>query len=578
MSKETGKLLEESRRQGRWFTAFLLVLMVGVFVLVALTITTDTKASSASLLVVFAFTLVAIRLLQKDVHAKFKSILDMLGSREAIEAKPVNIVSRNRVKALWRLVIAVGLPSQTMVVSAGDQAPGWEQSYRAGEFDDNGQFMGGSTIVHLVGHKGRLFAGNSYWQDSRNIWYGGKDRGTGWAQVLRLDKPGGRWTVDLEMGPQHLRVEILKSVTFKTDGRGRLLKEPVNLLVASTFNPKPDSVAISMFARDDATGKWTKSTVLSGPKPKDLDDRATRAIRVHHDKVTGVDRIFLPIGKLGIFSGVYDAAAPGKVRWDSKSESGPVEARPLAIIESGGKLLFSAGRKIYRRNDGESPSYTVVHDMSDLYPEVPNQDNGGIRGLSAIPSPGGGGESLLFAMAEGRRSRGAIYRLDPTRDGGYSRVRETYLDKLMSKYLKGNPVYMVLAAYNDIYPVVDPGSRETVHLIGFESWIGGHRFPIWGGNKKGGFYAGGMYAIRDKNGNYRLKEINGRITPAKPPLVATCVFARSPFEGPGRDLIYFGGHDGNYRPSHNMAWLFSTSLKNALRPDPVEQTSGGKPR
>ena len=477
------------------------------------------------------------------------------------------------VKVLMPILIGllvVGLLSQAMVVSASGQAPVWEQSYRAGQSDDNGQFMGGSTIVLLVGHKGKLFAGNSYWQDSRNVWYGGKDRSTGWAQVLRLDKSGGRWTVDLEMGPQHLRCEILKSVTFRTDGSGRLLKEPVNLLVACTFNPKPDSVAISMFTRDDATGKWTRSTVFSGPRPKVLDDRATRAIRVHHDKVTGVDRIFLPIGKLGIFSGVYDAAAPGKIRWDSKSESGPVETRPMAIIESGGKLLFSAGRKIYRRNDGQSPSYTVIQDVSDLYAKVPNQPSGGIRGLTSIATPGGGGDSLLFAMAEGKRSRGAIYRLDPKQDGSYARVREVYLDKLMSKYLNGNPVNMILAAYNDMFPVVDPKTRERVHLIGFESWIGGNRFPLWSANKKGGFYAGGMYAIRDKKGNYRLKEINGRITRAKPTLVSTKVFARSPFKGPGRDMLYFAGHDPNFRPSHDTAWIFSTSLENALRQDPVE--------
>jgi len=341
--------------------------------------------------------------------------------------------------------------------------------------------------------------------------------------------------------------------------------------VASTYTPNNDSVAVSFFTRDDATEKWAKSSVYSGPKPKDLEDRSTRAILVHRDRVTGVDRIFLSIGKLGVFSGVYDAAAPGKVRWNPKSESGPVETRVLAIIESGGDLLFSAGRKIYRRNDGESPSYTIVQDMSDLYPEIAAQPSGGIRGLSAIPAPGGNGESLLFAMAEGGHSRGAIYRLDPNKDGNYSRVREVYLDELMSKYLNGNPVYMVLAAYNEIYPVVDPGTGETVYLIGFESWIGGHRFPLWGADEKGGFYAGGMYAIRDKKGNYRLKEINGRNTPAKPPLVATTVFARSPFKGYGGDLIYFGGHDGNHRPSHNMAWVFSTSLENALRAELVEQ-------
>ena len=79
-----------------------------------------------------------------------------------------------------------------------------------------------------------------------------------------------------------------------------------------------------------------------------------------------------------------------------------------------------------------------------------------------------------------------------------------------------------------------------------------------------------MYAIRDKKGNYRLKEINGRITRAKPTLVSTKVFARSPFKGPGRDMLYFAGHDPNFRPSHDTAWIFSTSLENALRQDPVE--------
>ena len=76
---------------------------------------------------------------------------------------------------------------------------------------------------------------------------------------------------------------------------------------------------------------------------------SVRAMCVHLDKVTGVDRLFLTIGTLGIFSGVYDESVPGKVKWSPNSECGSVETRPLAIVEANGDLLFSAGRKIYRQ-------------------------------------------------------------------------------------------------------------------------------------------------------------------------------------------------------------------------------------
>ena len=471
-----------------------------------------------------------------------------------------------------------------MVVAADEISPGWERFYQAGVADLNGQYMGGSETMHIVSHNGRLFASIGYWEDSRNIWYGGKDPGAGWAQVVRLDKPDGQWEVDLAMGPQYLRAEILKSITFTTDGKGKALKTPVHLLVAGAYTPKRKTVEITFFTRDDATGKWVTSTIYSGPKPDDLEDRSVRALCVHRDKVTGIEHIFITIGKLGIFSGVYDAVAVGKVRWDPHSESGPVEARPLAIVQAGSDLLFSAGRKIYRRNDGTSPSYSVVRDMSDLYPQAASeatfQPCGGIRGLSVIPNPSGKGDSLIFLMAESGRSRGAVYRLDRTKDGRYKCIREVYLDELMSRYLSGNPVRAVLGGYNCFFPMVDPSTKETVHLVGFESRIGGHRFPLCEANKEGGFYAGGMYAIRDKNGTYRLKEINGQNTPSKPPLVAPRCFALSPFKEHAGDVIYFGGNDSNFKPSLNRAWIFSTSCENALQTGRVEQNNSranGKP-
>jgi hypothetical protein len=452
-------------------------------------------------------------------------------------------------------------------------APGWDRSYQAGMNDRNGHYMGGASITHMVAHQGLLFAGNSYWMDPRNPWYGGRDLNTGWGQILRLDRPGGSWAVELEMGPQHLRCEILKSVTFQTDGAGRTLERPVNLLLASTFTPVSDRVEVSLFTRDDATGKWIRSKVYSGEKPEDLNDVGARAMGVHRDKVTGVDRLFLSIGKLGIFSGVYDEGADGKVKWSPGSESGPVETRPLAIIEANGDLLFSAGRKIYRRIDAAAPSYKVIQDLSDLYPAAANQPAGGIRGLTAITNPKGNGESLIFAMWEGAASRGEVYRLDPKTDGTFTRTREVAIADLMSQYLDGNPVLSVGAAYNDFFPVTDPATGKTVHLFGFVSWIGGHDFPRWEGNENGGFYAGSVVVIRDEQGRYRMKEVNGRSTPSKPILVATRCFAISPFPADVGRVIYFGGHDQSYRPSPNMAWIFSTQLDDFLRPDSHTQTA-----
>ncbi|MBW2093064.1 MAG: hypothetical protein JRI34_13190, partial [Deltaproteobacteria bacterium] len=319
---------------------------------------------------------------------------------------------------------------------------------------------------------------------------------------------------------------------------------------------------------DDETGDWDRSTIFSDPKPSYLENRSVRDIHVHRDKVTGIDRIFISIGVLGIFSGVYDPDAPGKIRWEAKSESGPVKTRPLAIIEANGSLLFSAGTLIYRRNDGESPTYTIVQDASEISRENVRSPVGGIRGMSAIPNPNGQGDSILFVWAAGNRSRGCIYRLDPDGNGGYTRIKEACLDSLMSEYLDGNPVYFVLAGYNDIFPVVDLSTKKTVHLIGFESWIGGHQFPTVTRKVNGGFYAGGMYAIRDRNGKYRLNEINGPSTPCKPVLIATRTFALSPFEETKNRVVYFGGNDCNWAQlSPDWAWIFSTSLENALRKD-----------
>jgi len=97
-----------------------------------------------------------------------------------------------------------------------------------------------------------------------------------------------------------------------------------------------------------------------------------------------------------------------------------------------------------------------------------------------------------------------------------------------------------------------------------EAWLVGNRYPTWGGNGQGGFYAGALVAVRDAKGHYTLREVNGHATPDKPPLVAAYSFAVSPFASDHGRTVYFSGLDANSRIATNLAWIYGTSLESFL--------------
>ena len=63
----------------------------------------------------------------------------------------------------------------------------WQNSFNAGNYDINDNYLGGSEVLQLVSHKNKLFASVGYWQDELNIWYGGNNVNNGWSQIIRLD-------------------------------------------------------------------------------------------------------------------------------------------------------------------------------------------------------------------------------------------------------------------------------------------------------------------------------------------------------------------------------------------------------
>jgi hypothetical protein len=448
-------------------------------------------------------------------------------------------------------------------------APGWQRSWAAGTIDEAGRRMGGTEVMHLVVHGGKLYAGVGYWLDPRNVIYGGKDPKDFWAQILRLDGPDTHWRVDLDM-PMHLRPEILKSVIFTTDGRGKALNAPVELLLAATYEiPRR---GISLFTRDDDTSRWEKSKIIAGDNGLTGEDNSVRAMLVHRDAVTGIDRLFVSVGVAGIYSGVYDPRAPGKIRWDRESETGRLERRILAVVEMNGALYFSANSNIYKRTDGPKPTYAAVYDAAGGSGEKIVSTIGGIRGLTAIPTPSGTGQSLIFNWApDERHSNGCIFRLDPEPGGGMRSVRETCLGALASRYLNGALVPFMFGPYNFFMPVTNPATRAQEYILGLDVVVIGPSIPKAQPTKGiGGFYAGALYAVRDPHASYTIHEVNGQHAPGKPNLVSVRSYALSPFPSDNGQVIYFGGYDGNWVTSQDTAWIFRTTLSNSLAGGPSQ--------
>lgn len=450
---------------------------------------------------------------------------------------------------------------------------GWLNSFTAGCIDENGHFIGGSQLIHLVPHQGRLYGALGYWKDSRNIWYGGRDASNGWAQVLRLDDERGAWKVDLDMGAHHLRAELLKSVTFTQDANGRALESPQTLLIAATYDG-PGTGGVSVFVRDDATGSWVRTKLISASTGVRGEDNSVRAAVVYRDRVTGEESLFVSVGVLGLYRGRYDPAAPGRIRWDPKPEAGAgLYTRILSVVEAQGSLYVSEGAKILRRIDGPSPRYEQVVDLSSEIDTGTSrkvfQSIGGIRGLSALPGSTPGQESLIFVWHSGRHSAACVMRLDPGPQGSHQLVREECLSRAVSQHLGGLPIGFVLAAYNNFMPVRDPRSGQWAHVVGLEAFIpksgsvqaAQHLLAENQRNAQGGFYAGAMYALRNAQGRWSVGEVMGRHTPGDPSLVSIYTFASSPFSIGDRPRIYLGGYDANDYPSTNTAWIYSADLE-----------------
>jgi hypothetical protein len=426
---------------------------------------------------------------------------------------------------------------------------GFVLSFAAGSRDAAGRFMGGTELRNFAAYQGKLYAGNGYWED--------RPGAEGWqgAQILVLDGPDATWRVEHAFEDtmpnrrkRDFAISALQGVTFATDGNGTPLPRPVSMLLASSWDV---SGTTRIFSRDDDDGSWT-ATILAADRPAPDFLPQIRSLALHRDRVTGIDQVFAGNDPRGIFAGTYDPTVPGRIKWGAVPELDisvistagfrglEGRLRVSSFVECNGTLYAAIGQQIYARGDGAAPRWHLVYTNFR-----PGHSETGLRGLTAIANPAGGGEVLLAAV-EGDAAR--IVRVDP---GNGTEATELDLVAFLGREW-GTRIGYVIAAYNDMTRLGD------VLLLGVQAFIP-RRLPAPLGHALvdvgyGQVEAGAWYLVRHKDGTYDLREVVLPAPDRNRALVTPRVIAVSPFPGHG-DELYFGGFDTNKAPVHNTAWI-----------------------
>lgn len=403
----------------------------------------------------------------------------------------------------------------------------------------------------LMVHNGMLFCATSYMPPSD-----GPSRGLANVnpKVLVKKSANAPWEVDLEAGREFMRLSILKSVAFTTDGKGNKLPKPVSVLVCGTGAWRSQPTGVYVFSRNDATGQWTKTLLTANRWNRDKVNHTTdvRTIWDHVDAVTGVHSVFAGSASGRIFRGVYDPSQPGLIAWDLKPELDDLVGHFLCAAEANGVQYVGVAygptkedvrqikerpvkdHGLFRRVDGPEARWEWIPIKEWEDPATPGRSlrTAQLRGMTAAPAADGKGEVLLIAWDT---RDAAIERIDP-RDGFKMTVELDVRDYVSKQW--GRPVGVSSFAYNDMLPVTHPDTGEKAHLIG-----------LWLVDPRGEVDAIGRsswYLVRYPDGTYRYQRIwdeKNPLTDAPYGLRGCRSIRPSPFPEEVGRVFYFCGFD-----------------------------------
>lgn len=461
----------------------------------------------------------------------------------------------------WRL----GTQDGPRVETSGITSFTFSKDYFPGTVDRDGWKLSGSEIMRLTGHRGQLFAATSMFRDP---WMSERYPGYTGAQVLRKPSSGASWEADISFGTRYLRVDALESVQFTHDSSGQALPEPVVMLVSGIWDLGPDASGrnrwISVAIRDDETGDWTISRIAQVPDT-DRDFASVRAMKVHRDRETGMQYLFVGAANGGVFKGVFDPATEGRIRWFARDEVNSTYGRPQSMTVCNGSLYASFDYGgitvkqqtggIFRRIDGEPPQWESVYRNYNPRFARWNQTARGITCVAA--EDGSGGEVILTALES--IPEPVVVRIEPAND--HRAVTElNYLDLFTTDFgepPKSDESGLVAAALNYMEPFENPDSGTVDRFL--TTNIRHPRDPAEGKN-------GAYFLVRRSAARYDWGEI--KPDPgfaAGSTLRGVRTIEKSPFPDEP-DAYYFGGYAaGIVEPMQsNTAWIYSRHVLDFL--------------
>ena len=487
----------------------------------------------------------------------FQKALQAAGVRcEFIEAPEHDHGSLNR---------AIGEPADKVTQAMEkfhDAVPGLRTSAAAPSYEDAFQWQpslafdagkadGGPLPVNamqLVTHRGMLFCGMAT-SFERDRYSGGS------SYIYSKASADAPWKLEADFGPGTSRIGQMLSARFEHDERGKPIPGgPQDVLVAFTLSLARrggGSTPLQMRVRDDATGQW-HTHELSTPR---LARSNVRELWLHRDRVTGADLLFVAASPspLGIYAGVFDASAPGRIRWRSEPELTAQGRRGTSkwfgMATVNGVLFASDVDAVYRRDDGPQPKWMRVLQ----FPRGALDEGGAeVRGLTAVPNPQaatGWPEKEMLLLA----TQFKIWRMRVPASTGdkHEHVAELALIPWLGERL-GEPIVFAEAAFNRLTSFRASPDAAALWPIGFQIV-----YPVAGkrlSNRDPESYRlkdDAWFLLRDEKAKYTLHRID---SPAR--LFLARDFKPSPFASEPHTL-YACGYNGSYfKGSLGTAWVY----------------------
>jgi arylformamidase len=439
-------------------------------------------------------------------------------------------------------------PQKQTGMSASHQ---WEPSL---SFDAEATKEGPLPVnaMQLVTHRGMLFCGMATSFE--------RDRHSGASSyIYAKTSAAAPWKLEADFGPGTSRIGQMFSARFEHDEHGKPIPGgPQDILLAFTMNQgrRTGENPLQMRVRDDATGQWHTHDL---PTPK-VAEANVRELWLHRDRVTGADLLFVAANPspLGLIAGVFDATAPGRIRWRSEPEITAQGRRGTSkwfgMATVNGVLFASDVDAVFRRDDGPQPKWTKVLQ----FPRGRGDEGGAeVRGLTTVPNPqsitGRPEKEMLLLATQMKLWR---MRVPPLTTDQHEHTAELDLVPWFSEQV-GEPIIFAESAFNRLTPFRTAPDTTPVWPIGFQVV-----YPVPGktlSNHDPESYRlkdDAWYLLRDASAHYTLHRIDSdrRLFLARD-------FKPSPFaEEP--HTLYACGYNGSYfKGSLGTAWVFKGTPK-----------------